>query len=195
MKQILPIILGITTLVFTITTIFFFVDTKNKDDIIEKKEKEIKELNTNIKDLKEDIEELEYKLKKCTNTNNNCKEEEKIETVSILKEIGLDEYKELINTEERFIILYSQTSCSHCIAYRPVFTSVLAEYNLEAYELDIQKLSSKEREEFRQLVSVPSTPYTSFVVEGKDSGAENAIRGNQSKDIIKEKLKLNGYIN
>ena len=111
-----------------------------------------------------------------------------------LIEIKYDEVIEKVSNKENFILLLSQTTCSHCAAYKPKLSEVANEYKLEIYYLEVDLLSEDEEKEVKKHFSFSGTPATLFITDGDEKTAANRIVGDASKDKIISKLKSNGYI-
>ena len=62
---------------------------------------------------------------------------------SKLININVSELESKINNEETFMLVISQTGCSHCEQYLPELDRTLQEVNLNAYILNITGLDSE----------------------------------------------------
>ena len=113
---------------------------------------------------------------------------------SYLKQIKYDEVMEKIQNKESFILLVSQTTCSHCKEYKPVFKKVLRKYKLTAYYMEYDLLSKDDKKEFVKHINFDSTPVTAFITDGDEITTANRIVGAKSEEYIIGKLKSNGYI-
>lgn len=113
---------------------------------------------------------------------------------SSIKEIDFSTLKEMLENKESFILEVIQTDCSHCKEFSPRFDKVLKEYDLEAYKIDTQKLSKKEKKEFDSIIYVSGTPTVVFINEGEETETYNRISGAASNEKIIKKLKQSGYI-
>ena len=113
---------------------------------------------------------------------------------SYLKEIKYDKMIEKINNKESFVIVFSQTECEHCLAYKPKLAKVAKKYKLEVYYLEIDLLDEKKEKELKSYFSFDGTPTTVFVINGEEKTAANRIVGEASEEKIINKLKSNGFI-
>lgn len=107
-------------------------------------------------------------------------------------------YKELdkkIKNNDTFILVITQTQCSHCAQYKPVLKEVLYEYDITAYEIDQETLTDKELGKLKNIANISGTPTTVFIVEGEEQNTYSRIKGavTNKKTIIK-RLKAQGYI-
>lgn len=119
---------------------------------------------------------------------------DRIITNSYLKQLKYDEVMEKIQNKESFILLVSQTTCSHCKEYKPVFRKILKKNKLTAYYIEYDLLSKEEKKEFVKYINFDSTPVTVFLKNGEESTTANRIVGAREEEYIIGKLKSNGYI-
>lgn len=113
---------------------------------------------------------------------------------SYFNEISVDEIMEKIENKEDVLLLISQTTCTHCISYKPKLEEVANEHKVEIYYIDVDLLSEEESTELKSKVNYSSTPVTVFLKNGEETTAANRINGDASKDKILKKLKNNGFI-
>ena len=113
---------------------------------------------------------------------------------SKLININVSELESKINNEETFMLVISQTGCSHCEQYLPELDRTLQEVNLNAYILNITGLDSENASTLNKYVNFSGTPTTIFFHEGMETTTLNRIVGYASKTKIKEKLKSLGYM-
>lgn len=111
-----------------------------------------------------------------------------------LVELKYSEVIKKMEDKDTFILVISQTICSHCKEYKPVLRKVLKKNKLTAYYIEVDKLSEEEQKEFKKYISFDSTPMTIFLKEGKETTAATRIVGSASEEKILKKLKSNGYI-
>lgn len=119
---------------------------------------------------------------------------DRIITNSYLKQLKYDEVMEKIQNKESFILVVSQTTCSHCKEYKPVFKKILKKNNLTAYYIEYDLLSDEEKKEFVKYINFDSTPVTVFLKNGEETTTANRIVGAREEEYIIGKLKSNGYI-
>lgn len=169
------------------------------------------ELEEKIDDLKEKKKASgnDYSSNKTNNSNessnqkdNNVSKEEKNEQETIkktdsysnIKEINLTKLESMLDNKETFILLISQTDCSHCIAFKPVLNSVLKDNKVQAYEIDMQKMTEEEYKSFVKIITIQGTPTTVFIKNGQEETTANRLIGSVSSDKIISRLKSTGYI-
>ena len=113
---------------------------------------------------------------------------------SYLKQIKYDQMVEKIDNKESFVIVFSQTNCEHCLAYKPKLAKVAKKYKLVVYYLETDLLSEKKEKELKKYFNFDGTPTTVFVIKGEEKTAANRIVGEASEEKIIKKLKSNGFI-
>ena len=113
---------------------------------------------------------------------------------SYFNEISFNDIMEKIENKEDVVLLISQTTCSHCISYKPKLKDVANKYKLNIYYIDVDLLNEDELKELKSKVNYTATPVTVFLKDGEEKTAANRINGDASKDKIVKKLKNNGFI-
>lgn len=207
MKKTSKIIICILILCLVGGLIYTSVQITERNQIIDELEEENDELKDEIKSLEKDIDELDYNLSFYKENfgdeiedveqeeSNTTDDNEEVEEYSNIKKISFKTLKKMINKEESFILLISQTYCSHCIAFKPIFNEVLYDSNLIGYELDIATLSEDDYYEFADMFpTVSGTPTTVFFKDGIELSEESRMVGYQEKDVTIEVFKENGFI-
>lgn len=87
--------------------------------------------------------------------------------------IDYDRFNELYNSNEQFILVLGQTSCSHCIAVKPVLSYVAGKNNIVINYIDLTNLSETEYNSLKQAVNDAGytedigTPLTLVIKEKK----------------------------
>lgn len=111
-----------------------------------------------------------------------------------LFELKYDDVIEKFNNKEDFVLVISQTTCAHCISYKPVLRSVSKKNKIKTYYIDVDLLNDKETEELKKYVSYSDTPSTLFIKGGTESTRANRIVGEATEEKIVSKLKQNNFI-
>ena len=111
-----------------------------------------------------------------------------------LVEIKFDKVMEKVENKDTFVLLLSQTTCSHCASYKPKLSRVAKKYKLEVYYLETDLLGEKATAELKKYFSFSGTPTTIFVINGDEKTAANRINGDTTEEKIISKLKSNGFI-
>lgn len=114
---------------------------------------------------------------------------------SYLHNISFGKLNEKLDNGDSFILTIIQDGCSHCAIFKPRFESVLNEYKVNAYALNISTLSDEEYASFEDLFGTKiGTPTTIIIENGQEKTKINRFSGESSKNEIIRKLKQNGYI-
>jgi predicted bacteriocin transport accessory protein len=113
---------------------------------------------------------------------------------SYLKELKYNEVMDKIENKESFVLLFSQTVCTHCKDFKPKLKNVANRYKVTIYYLETDLLKKEEQEELNKHFSFKGTPTTVFVTDGEEKTAATRINGDVSEEKIIAKLKSNGYI-
>ena len=112
-----------------------------------------------------------------------------------IEDIDLATLKTKIDNKEKFVLVVTQTGCSHCTSYLPVLEEVGEEYKLTFYDINMTNLSDDEKTEFNKLVRISGTPTTIFYTNGEEESTTARLVGEKTKDKIINRLKSEGYIN
>ena len=100
-----------------------------------------------------------------------------------LKTIKYSDFKEKINNKETFMLIVSQTGCSHCEEYEPILKKVLNDNNIDAYSLNITYMSKSDFKEFKDKYSFEGTPTTMFFNKGEEIFSSRIIRSTTEKKL------------
>lgn len=113
---------------------------------------------------------------------------------SYLNEIKYDKVMEKVEAKDSFVLLLSQTTCSHCMDFKPKLAKVAKNYKVNIYYLETNLLSEDESKKLKEHFNYSGTPTTVFVINGEEKTAANRINGDVSEEKIISKLKSNGFI-
>lgn len=113
---------------------------------------------------------------------------------SYLKEIKYEQLLQKVEKKESFVVLFSQTTCSHCMEFKPKLERVANRYKVKIYYLETDLLNEDEYTELKTYFSFSGTPTTVFVIDGEEKTAATRINGDVSEEKIVSKLKNNGFI-
>lgn len=113
---------------------------------------------------------------------------------SYLIELTYKELEEKIKNKNTFILVYTQTNCSHCHEYKPILKRTLAKEELYAYEIVLDKLEKEERTKLNDIANVGGTPTTVFIKDGQEINTSSRIVGVAREDKLISRFKYLGYI-
>lgn len=118
--------------------------------------------------------------------------------------IDYPEYEKLISSNNKSVIVVGQTSCSHCIAFKPAINSVAGDYDITINYLNITDLSQEESNKFTESLKTieyndPAfledgsfgTPLTLIVKNGK---VKSYISGERTISQLVKEFKKQGII-
>lgn len=107
-------------------------------------------------------------------------------------------YKELtkkVENKERFVLVVSKSTCSHCATYKPKIESIVKEYGIDIYYIDYDTEEENTQKEFLEKFNLDgSTPITLFIDKGKEMSVLNRIEGDLSSEKVISTLKKMGFI-
>lgn len=114
---------------------------------------------------------------------------------SSINEIDYKKFNDLINQKKNFILYIGSTSCHNCNEFKPKLESVANENNISnIYYIDLDKLSTNEKNNFNKVINITGTPTVVFIANGEEQSSFNRINGNVDKEKIIKRLKANDYI-
>ena len=93
--------------------------------------------------------------------------------VEYLKELTFEELEVKLENKEDIILEIVQTGCSNCTAFSPKFESVLNEYEIQAYSLNISYLSDAGAD-WLESYNVDGTPTVIFFEKGEETSTKKA---------------------
>ena len=124
-----------------------------------------------------------------TNTNQN----EITKEYSNLKIVDYKQVTQRILYRDTFVLIGTQTSCSHCARYKPVLNRVLAKYDIVGLELDFERLDDDTFDTALDALNIETTPQTLFFVDGVEQ-TKYRLDGEVSEKEIEEALKALGFV-
>lgn len=113
---------------------------------------------------------------------------------SYLKEISYNEYKDLLENKETFILEIMRTDCSACINFKPKLEQVAEYYKLEIKYINTDHLSEDEYNDLFDETGISGTPTVIFYHDGVEETVASRINGSVSTDKIISKFKASGFI-
>lgn len=111
-----------------------------------------------------------------------------------MKEISYNEYLDLIENKETFILEIMRTDCSACINFKPKIEQVAKDYQIEIKYINTDHLSEEDNNNLYNSTGITGTPTVIFYNEGIEKTKSSRINGSVSVDKIISKFKANGFI-
>lgn len=113
---------------------------------------------------------------------------------TLVKEISISELRTKIDNKDTFILVITQTGCSHCAAYAPVLESVSQKYNVTFYEVNQTDLSNEDTAYLKSVANISGTPTTIFYSAGVEKTTTNRLVGSVTEKRLISALTTQGYI-
>lgn len=117
-----------------------------------------------------------------------------IDNKTYFKELKYKEVIEKIENKESFVLLLSQTTCSHCMDFKPKIENVANKYKLNIYYIETNLLNKDQASKLKTYISYTGTPTTIFILNGQETTVANRLNGSVEEQKIIDKLKSNGFI-
>jgi predicted bacteriocin transport accessory protein len=118
--------------------------------------------------------------------------------VSLPKEyiqITYEEYKQLEESDEKFVLFIGASTCSHCTTYKKTINRVVKDYHIKVYYIDINLLEEEEHAHIYSHFPYSGTPTTVVIKNGKEYKREKTrIKGTASYEETVKKFKTAGII-
>ena len=85
-----------------------------------------------------------------------------------LHEITVEKYHELLDSNEKFVLLLGRPGCSHCVAFKPVITNVANTKSVDVYYLNTDTIETLEAwDSIWGLVEQEGTPTVAVIENNK----------------------------
>lgn len=111
------------------------------------------------------------------------------------KEITYNDYLNMVENKETFILFIGSTNCTHCDDFKKTVNKIMTNYDVVINYIDIAKMNEDDLKTFNSLVNYGgSTPTTIFIKNGKEENVYVRIVGALSYDKVVKKLKNLEYI-
>lgn len=112
-----------------------------------------------------------------------------------LLELNYTTLSEKLNNKDDFILVITQSTCSHCATYKPKLINIAKDYNLNIYYINIDLESKDTQKKFLNDFNLSgATPTTIFINDGKEKSLLNRLEGDVSEKKAIEKFKKMGFI-
>lgn len=103
--------------------------------------------------------------------------------------------EEKIDNEDSFILVVSQSTCTHCATYKPKLEKISNDYELDIFYIDYDLENNNTQKEFLEEFDLDgSTPITIFIKNGKQTNLFDRLEGDVSESKAIEKFKEMGFI-
>ena len=101
-----------------------------------------------------------------------------------------------VDNKDKFILVVSKSTCSHCATYKPKIEAIVKEYGIDVYYIDYDEETEDTQKEFLEKFNLDgATPMTLFFEKGKEISVLNRIEGDLSSEKVITTFKKMGFIN
>ena len=108
--------------------------------------------------------------------------------VKTYKSLTYEEYDKKIKNNDTFLLFLWQTGCSHCESFEPKLKSVISNFNLEVYGLNMADLSEDEYAKVKNKTFISGTPTMVYFDEGKND--EKLVGEKSEEELLKFLVKI-----
>lgn len=108
------------------------------------------------------------------------------------EDISYDEFIEMKDNDESFVVLVYQTGCSHCEALEPVLNKVIKKHDLMVYAVNLTDLDDETYNKFYKKTFVSGTPTIVYFEDGQLQA--NKLVGDKNSDELVNYFEEIGYI-
>lgn len=100
-----------------------------------------------------------------------------------------------VDNKDKFILVVSKSTCSHCATYKPKIEAIVKEYGIDVYYIDYDEETEDTQKEFLEKFNLDgATPMTLFFEKGKEISVLNRIEGDLSSEKVISTFKKMGFI-
>ncbi len=100
-----------------------------------------------------------------------------------------------VDNKDKFILVVSKSTCSHCATYKPKIEAIVKEYGTDVYYIDYDEETEDTQKEFLEKFNLDgATPMTLFFEKGKEISVLNRIEGDLSSEKVITTFKKMGFI-
>lgn len=112
-----------------------------------------------------------------------------------LIKVSYEEIVDMVDNKDSFILVVSQSTCSHCATYRPKLINIADDYGIDIYYIDYDTESESVQKKFLKEFNLSgATPTTMFIKDGKEASMLNRLEGDLSEDKVIQKFEKMGFI-
>lgn len=112
-----------------------------------------------------------------------------------LIEVSFEEITDKVDNKDSFILVVSQSTCSHCATYKPKLMEITREYGINIYYINYDVEDKKVQTKFLDEFNLSgATPTTIFIKDGKEVSLLSRIEGDLPKTKVVTQIKKMGFI-
>ena len=186
-KQLLIIIIAIIAIVAVVGTVNYILveqdDTTKNSSKYEDKEENQNTSSNKEKEENNKKEEQEPVVEQQPQETNDYKN---------IEQLTYESFNKMIKDKRSFVVVISQTYCSHCVEYKPIYNTAFENRTAKGYELDLLTITTSQRTEVLEKYSIVGTPTTLIFIDGKYQ--PDRLEGKQTKEALTNFLDMYGFI-
>ncbi len=111
-----------------------------------------------------------------------------------IHEIDYQEYHQLLDQKETFILEIMRTDCPNCQEFSPKLEQVAEQYKIEIQYINTDHLKEEIKNQLYKETGISGTPTVIFYRDGMENTIQSRINGNVSIEKIISKMKASGFI-
>ena len=112
-----------------------------------------------------------------------------------LIEVNYDKLVDMVDNNDSFILVVSQSTCSHCATYKPKLIDISSEYGIDIYYINYDTEDEDTQKQFlKEFKLSGATPTTMFIKDGKEASMLNRLEGDLAEDRVIQKFVKMGFI-
>ena len=104
------------------------------------------------------------------------------ETKETVQEIEYKTFNKLFQTKGKSVLILIKDDCTNCNEYISVLNNTLSEININAYLINVSKLSNKNNKDIYNYIDYGTTPTTYIISNGS---AKHSLTGSVDKETLK----------
>ncbi len=109
--------------------------------------------------------------------------------------INYADLSEKVNHGDNFILVVTQSTCSHCATYKPKLIQITKDYGIDIYYIDYDEEDKATQEKFlKEFHLSGATPMTLFFEKGKEKSILSRIEGDLSSTKVIDTFKKMKFI-
>ena len=112
-----------------------------------------------------------------------------------LIEVNYDKLVDMVDNNDSFILVVSQSTCSHCATYKPKLIDISGEYGIDISYINYDTEDEDTQKQFlKEFKLSGATPTTMFIKDGKEASMLNRLEGDLAEDRVIQKFVKMGFI-
>lgn len=121
---------------------------------------------------------------------------DKINEDKHLVKLSIPDLQKKVADKDTFVLVVTQSKCSHCASYKPKIKKVLTKHDIIGYEIVLDELDASEKGLLRDIANTEGngTPTTVFIIDGEEQRTSTRLIGDQEESNIENRLRQLKFI-